>query len=122
MFWGLWKYNHGADNYYKVYITKLNVTHVDFVLAINKQQTRSYRRTQEVLILDTIRKQKDIPVNSSVIALHRYDKPEWYRSGTVVKFSGTAFASVKFDDNTTNWVRFENLRLVKRPRFCISDI
>ena len=119
MFWGLWKYSHGADNYYKVYITKLNVTHVDFVLAINNQKTRSYRRTQEVLILDTIRKQRDIPVNSSVIALHR---PEWYRSGTVVKFSGTAFASVKFDDNSTKWVRFENLRLVKRPRFCISDI
>jgi len=122
MFWGLWKYNKEAFNYYLAYITKLNATHLDFVLKSNKKLTRSYRRTEEVLILDTIPNKKDISVNSSVIARHKQSHPEWYRSGTVVDFSGTAFASVQFDNNEKSWVRFKNLRLVKRPHFCVNDV
>ena len=122
MFWGLWKYNKEAFNYYLAYITKLNATHLDFVLKLNRKLTRSYRRTEEVLILDTIPDKKDISVNSSVIARHKQSHPEWYRSGTVVGFSGTGFASVQFDNNEKSWVTFKNLRLVKRPRFCVNDM
>lgn len=121
-FWGLWRHNNGAFNYYLVYITKLNATHLNFVLQYNNKRTRSYERTKEVLILDKIPNKKDISVNSSVIARHKERNPEWYRSGTVVGFSGTAYASVKFDDDKEAWITFENLRLVRRPHFCVNDM
>ncbi len=101
----------------------MNGTHVDFALKVNKDKTRSYKRTEPVLIVDRIPLMEDITVNSPVIAEHRTDRPYWYRTGTVKATSGSAFVKVKFDDGKlTKWVRLENLRLVKRPRFCEDNI
>ena len=122
MFWGLWRYNYGANNYYRVYITKLTATHLDFVLKLDNRYTRSYRRTDPVLILDTVSKMKDISINSHVIALQRSDLPGRYRSGTVLGYPSPTVASVKFDDGETKLVLLEYIRLVKRPRFCLNDI
>ena len=116
-------YRRGAFNYYKAYITKMNDTHVDFALEINKGQTRSYPRSKSVLIIDRIPEMKDITVNSPVIAQHRDDHPGWYRTGTVKRTQGSDFVLVKFDNGKlTKWVSLENLRLVKRPRFCVDNI
>ena len=121
MFWGLWTYKHGANNYYKAYITKLTVTNFDFVLQIGLQYTRSYPRTEEKLILDAIPKLNDISINSTVIARQHEDLPDRYRSG-IVRFKNATSASVKFDDGATHIVLLEHLRLVKRPRFCVNNI
>ena len=113
----------GIVNYYKAYITKMNDTHVDFALKVNKGQTRSYSRTKSVLILDKIPKMKDVTVNASVIARHKDDVPGWYRTGTAKRTQGSDFVLVKFDNGKlTKWVRLENLRLVERPRFCLDNI
>ena len=123
MVWGLWSYKGGYVNYYEAYITKLNDTHVDFALKANKGLTRSYPRTKSVLIIDKIPEMKDITVNTQVIAQHRDGRPEWHRTGTVKGTSGSALVSVKFDiSKLIRWVRLENLRLVKRPRFCLDNI
>ena len=123
MFWGLWSYKGGNVNYYEAYITKLNDTHVDFALKVNKRQTHSYPRTKSVLIIDKIPEIKDITVNAPVIAQHKDKRPEWHRTGTVKRTSGSALVAVKFDNSKlTRWVNLENLRLVKRPRFCLDDI
>lgn len=73
-----------------------------------------------MLILDKVPKLKDISFNSPVIALHKEDKPEWYRSGIVVGFQSAASASVQFDDGKISLVLLKDLRLVKRPRFCVN--
>lgn len=122
MFWGLWKYNHGADNYYKAYITKLTATHLHFVLKIGNQYSRIYRRNESVLILDAVPSMKDMSFNSSVIAFQGTDDPKRYRSGIVVGFPSAASVSVKFDDGKTSDVVLQDLRLVKRPRFCVNNI
>jgi len=120
MFWGLWRHNKDAFNYYKAHITKLTATRLDLVFKIGSQYTRTYPRTESVLILDTIPKLKDISINSSVIA--KSNIPERYRSGTVTHFPSETSVFVKFDDGKTKLVLFEDLRLVKRPRFCVNDI
>ena len=120
MFWGLWQHNHGAFNYYKAYITKLTATHLELVFKIGQQYRRSYRRAESVLILDTVPKLRDISINSLVIA--KSDLPERYRSGTVVGFRSESLVSVEFDDGVTSLVLLEDLRLVKRPRFCVNDM
>ena len=123
MFWGLWTNRDRSLNYYKAYITKLNDTYVDFVLEYNKQKTRSYRRTEPVLIIDDkISEIKNVARNAPVIAQHKGHMSEWYRTGTAMGISGTSFVSVKFDDGVTQWVSLENLRLVKRPRFCVDNM
>lgn len=123
MFWGLWSYRHGAHGYYKAYITKVTATHLDFTLQIGAQYKRSYRRTEEVLILDKIPTIKDISINSTVIARqHPNTLPSRYRSGIVVGFPSASSASVTFDDGETHIVPLQYLRLVKRPRFCVNDI
>ena len=123
MFWGLWKYNHGANNYYKAYITKLTATHLDFTLLVNNVQTGSYLRNDPVLILDTVPEMKDISINSSVIARQHSRLPDRYRSGIVEGFSrASSLVSVKFDDGDILWVLLKHLRLVNRPRFCVNDI
>ena len=122
MFWGFWKYNQGANNYFKAYITKLTSTHLDFWLKIGKHYKRSYRKNDPVLILDTIPEMKDIWINSSVIARQHRRLPERYRSGIVVGFPSASLVSVKFDDGETRSVLLEHLRLVNRPRFCVNGI
>ena len=122
MFWGFWKHNKGANNYYKAYITKLTATHLDFVLQYDNRLTRSYRRINPVLILDTVPKLNDISINSSVIARQHSHLPKRYRSGIVVDFPGESLVSVEFDDGETASVLLEHLRLVKRPRFCVNGI
>ena len=93
------------------------------MLILGAEYTRSYNRTKQVLVVDEIPKQTDISVNTSVIAQHRSDKAEWYRSGTIVGFPGDTFASVRFDDGATkNWVKLDHIRIVKRPRFCSDNI
>ena len=122
MIWGLWSYRRGANHYYKAYITKLTDTHLDFVLQIGAQYKRSYQRTDQVLILDTIPTIKDISINSTVIARqHPNTLPDRYRSGIVVGFPSASSASVKFDDGETRMVLLKYLRLVKRPRFCVNE-
>ena len=79
MFWGFWKYNKGANSYYKTYITKLTATHLDSSLQFDNRLTRSYRRNDPVLILDTVPKLKDISINSSVIARQHSRLPDRYR-------------------------------------------
>ena len=123
MFWGFWKYNLDAYNYYKAYITKLNETHLDFALKTDKGLTRSYPKTKPVLILDEVPLMKDIAINSPVIAQQTH-KSDWYRTGNVTAKSGSDFVRVKFDGLTKfnnkheKWVKLENLRLMKRPSFC----
>ena len=123
MFWGFWRYNNGAKSYYKAYITKLTATHLDFVLQFDNRLTRSYRRIDPVLILDTVPKLNDISINSLVIARQHSHLPKRYRSGIVVGFPGESLVSVKFDDGeTASDVLLEHLRLVNRPRFCVNGI
>ena len=121
LFWGLWAYNLEAFNYYRAYITKLNGTHVDFVLEINSKKTRSYRRTEPVLIIDKIPEMKEVSVNARVIAVQT--KKFWYRTGNVTGISGPSFVSVRFDDGKRRrLVPLNEIRLVKRPRFCMENI
>ena len=122
MFWGLWKYNTGANNYYKAYVTKLTATHLDFVMQFDNGLKRSYPRNDPVLILDTVPKMTDISINSSVIARQHSRWPMRFRSGIVVGFSGAPLVSVKFDDGEIRSVLLKHLRLVNRPRFCVNDI
>ena len=66
---------------------------------------------------------KEISVNSSVIAVHRSDKPEWFRAGNV---TGTnerlSLVHVKFKNGDQKWVQLNQLRLVKRPKFCVDRV
>ena len=122
MFWVYWAYTLNADNYWRAYITKLNATHFDFALYINKDQTRSYRRirTDQVLIIDKKPSSiMDISPNSPVIA-NQFRNPEWYRTGTAISTSGSSLVSVNFDDGKTKWVPLERVRLTSRPRFCVD--
>lgn len=120
MFWGLWRHNKGAFNYYKAHITKMTATRLGIVLATDRQYKTSHPRTESVLILDTVPKLKDISINSSVIA--KSNIPDRYRSGTVLVIPSSTSVSVKFDDGETKLVLLEDLRLVKRPHFCVNDI
>ena len=121
MFWGYWSYNRNADNYWRAYITKLNATHFDFALYINKEKTRSYRRTEQKLIIDKKTFITDISPNLTVIANQNFGNPEWYRTGTAIGTSGDSIVIVKFDDGETKGVLLERVRLVSRPLFC-SDV
>ena len=122
MFWGLWKYNKGANNYYKGYITKLTATQFDFVLQFDNRLSRNHRRNDPVLILDAVPEMKDISINSSVIARQHNHLPYRYRPGNIVGFPHSSWVSVKFDDGETRSVLLKHLRLVNRPRFCVNDI
>lgn len=123
LFWGLWTRKDSSHNYYKAYITKVNVTHLDFALEFDKAYTRSYNRTDQVLITDESVEVKDISVNSRVIAVHRPNRSEWYRTGTITLVSSTKrLVQVKFDDGLHTWVPLEQVRLVKRPVYCKNNI
>ena len=66
---------------------------------------------------------KEISINSSVIAVHRPDKLEWFRAGNV---TGTnerlSFVTVRFKNGAQKWVPLNQLRLVKRPKFCVDSV
>ena len=110
-------------NYYRAFITRITASHITFLLQINNHQRRSYKRTEPVLVIDKISDMKEISVNSSVIAVHRPDKPEWYRAGNV---TGTnerlSLVTVRFKDGDQKWVPLNQLRLVKRPKFCVDRV
>ena len=123
MFWGLWSRNDNSLNYYKAFITRITASRIDFLLKINNAQRRSYKRTEPVLVIDKISDMKEISVNSSVIAVHRPDMPEWYRAGNV---TGTneplSIVTVRFKNGDQKWARLNQLRLVKRPKFCVDSV
>ena len=70
-----------------------------------------------MLIIDKEPEKREISVNTSVIAVHKPAKPEWYRTGMVMNTSAS-MVSVRFDDGHFGWVSLQELRLVKRPRLC----
>lgn len=104
----------------------MNATHLDFALEVNKAQTRSYKRTDQVLITDKAVEMKDISVNSRVIAVHVPHMQEWYRTGTVTSVtyvsSSLRSAAVKFDNGEERLVSPGELRLVKRPVYCKDNM
>ena len=76
-----------------------------------------------MLVIDKIPQMKDIFVNSRVIAVHRTDKKEWYRTGTVTGTDGSSFVSVKFHNGQQrHWIPLKELRLVNRPRICVDRV
>ena len=121
MFWGFWKNNKKADNYWKVSITGINATHLDFALLNNNKQTRSYRRTDQKLIIDKVPSIEDLLPNLPVIANQRVDRPGWYRTGNVTGTSGDSLVFVQFDDGEKKWIPLERVRLLSYPRLC-SDV
>ena len=123
VFWGLWSRRNNSLNYYEAFITRITHSHIDFLLQINNGQRRSYKRTEQVLVIDKISDMKEISVNSSVIAVHKYSMPEWYRAGNV---TGTnerlSLVHVRFKNGDQKWVLLNQVRLVKRPTFCVDRV
>ena len=77
-----------------------------------------------MLIIDKI--PDKVSVHERVIAVHKSDKPGWYRTGTV-KSNDTATnrksqALVKFDNGDEEWAELNQIRSAKRPRVCIDNI
>ena len=120
LFWVLWsRQDDKSINYYRAYITKLNATHINFALAINTAQTRSYRRTDPVLIIDQVPEMKDLSINAPVIAIFSRSHRQWYRAGTVTGTWRSRYVSIRFNNGQQrNLVPPREVRLVKRPRFC----
>ena len=76
-----------------------------------------------MLVIDKISYKKEISVNSSVIAVHRPGMPEWYRAGNVTSTRGRlSFVNVRFKNGEHKWVPLNQLRLVKRPKFCVDSV
>ena len=79
-------------------------------------------RTDPGLIIDKEPEKREISVNTSVIAVHKPAMPEWYRTGivknTATSKMGEFSVSVRFDNGDLRLVPLQQLRLVKRPRFC----
>ena len=76
-----------------------------------------------MLVIDKIPEMKDISVNSRVIAVHRTDMKEWYRTGTVTDTDGSSFVSVKFHDgHQRHRIPLKELRLANRPRVCADRV
>ena len=112
-------------SYYLVYITQLNATHVDFVLDFSHSDgrllTRTYNRSEPVLVVDKTPRMTDISVGSRVIGVHRRRNKDWYKNGIVIRTFRSLYAYVRFNSGTERWVPLEELRLEKRPRFCTPD-
>ena len=121
--WGLWERKGDSLNFYLVYITQLNATHVDFVLDYTHGDgtflTRSYNRSEPVLIVDETPKMIDVLVGSRVIGVHKGKLKEWYQAGTVIR-TASNYAYVRFNSGTERWVPPRELRLERRPRFCAT--
>ena len=123
MFWRLWSRKDNSLNYYRAVITRITASHINFLVQIDNNQRRSYKRTEPVLVIDKISDKKEISVNSSVIAVHRPDKPEWFRAGNVTGTRGRlSFVTVRFKNGDHKWVPLNQLRLVKRPKFCVDSV
>ena len=123
MFWRLWSRKDNSLNYYRAVITRITASHINFLVQIDNNQRRSYKRTEPVLVIDKITDKKEISVNSSVIAVHRPDKPEWFRAGNVTGTRGRlSFVTVRFKNGDHKWVPLNQLRLVKRPKFCVDRV
>ena len=118
MFWGLWRQRNNSSYYYKAFISRINITHIEFILQFNNNLKRTYNRTDPVLIINSFPK-GEISVNAPVIAVHNPDVSDWYQTGTVKNKSEKGkFVNVKFDDGSSRLVLLKEIRLVKRPRFC----
>ena len=84
---------------------------------------RSYKRTEPVLVIDKISDMKEISVNSPVIAVRRPDMPEWFRAGNVTGTNGRlSVVTVRFKNGDHKWAPLNQLRLVKRPKFCVDSV
>ena len=96
---------------------------MDFVLDFypKKFLTRSYNRSEPVLVVDKTPKMTDISVGSRVIEVHRRTHKEWYKTGTVIWTSRYPRTYVRFNSGAERWVPLEELRLEKRPRFCTTS-
>ncbi|PFX33886.1 Sushi, von Willebrand factor type A, EGF and pentraxin domain-containing protein 1 [Stylophora pistillata] len=120
IFWGFWAVNKGARNYWRAMITRINSTHVGFALLVDMGKTRSYLRTDQVLIIDKVPSIGDVLPNSPVIANQFNDHNLWwYRTGHATHTSTTSVL-IKFDNGEEKWVPLERVRLVSRPRFCFD--
>lgn len=123
-FWGFYAYNERADNYYKAYITSLNKTELTFCLDNpNSGKCRKYPRTNSVLIIDKIPEKEELLIERRVIASHKKDHPEWFRSGAVDKvFTSLGIVKIRFDDGEAKYFfikdELNKIRLVTRPIFC----
>ena len=75
-----------------------------------------------MLLIDKAPEKREISVNTSVIAVHNPKMKEWYRTGTVMNTATSQMdeflVSVRFDNGDLRLVPLQQLRLVKRPRFC----
>ena len=120
MFWVFWITHLHAENYWKASITRITGTHFDFALVIDKKLTRSYRRTDQKLIIDKVPSIGNLLPNSPVIA-NQFGHPGWYRSGKVIGTSGGSLVHVQFDDGEKKWVPLGRVRLRSYPGFC-SDV
>ena len=121
-FWGLWSQRDRSNNYYRALISGINDTHIEFILEYNYGFKKVYKRTDQVLIKDKEPEKRKISVNTSVIAVHNPKMKEWYRTGTVMNTATSQMdeflVSVRFDNGDLRLVPLQQLRLVKRPRFC----
>ena len=76
-----------------------------------------------MLVIDKIPEMKEISVSSSVIAVHNPRMPEWYRAGNV---TGTnerlSLVYVRFKNRDQRWVPLNQVRSVKRPKFCVDRV
>lgn len=121
MFWGLWTQRDNSSNYYKAFISRINNTHIEYLMEFNNNQKRTYNRTAPVLIIHRTPEKQEISVNAPVIAVHNPNRPEWYRTGTVKNMTsdmGKFKVEVKFDNGDSRSVPLTEIRLAKRPRFC----
>ena len=66
---------------------------------------------------------KEMSVNSSVIAVHKPSMPEWYRTGNVTGINvRSSFVYIRFKNGDKKWVPLNELRLMKRPKFCVDSV
>ena len=121
VFWGLWSKRNDSINYFRAFISRIDDTWLKFYLEVNPRQTRTYKKTEPVLIIDKVPEKKDVLLGSSVIAVHRNSKTDWYRTGKVEEIGSywrDGKFRVKFDNGRSRWVPQNQIRLVKRPEFC----
>ena len=123
VFWGLWTRKDNSLNYYRAFIQKITASSINFLLHVDNNLRRTYNRTEPVLVVDKIPKMKEISVNSSVIAVHISGRTQWYRAGHVTDTNEpSSLAKVRFKKGNKRWVPLKELRLVKRPKFCVDRV